>query len=262
MTGDDIRTFHEEGYLAVRAATDAQGLVRVRTVAAALIAARAGAERGDHLDLIGNDRAGPARVPQILMPTRYAAELGDHPLRRDAWRIARALLGDAAAYQGEHIIAKPSSPASEVPLHQDEAFWGEATEYHSITVWFPLQDTDARNGCLRVVPRSHRLDVIAHRSIGGDPTNNGLEIVAPERFAAVCVPLRCGDASVHHCRTIHGSGANRSGGDRYAYVFGFGLPVRPRSEPRTFPWLRDRKLLRETLARQAGRELTRMRPEL
>ena len=45
--------------------------------------------------------------------------------------------------------------------HQDEAFYTRPDDPHSfaarrMSVWVPLQDTDERNGCLWVVPGSHR----------------------------------------------------------------------------------------------------------
>ena len=262
LTGRDIRRFHTDGYLSIKGLVPAQDVQRARAIAAALVEQRVGSERGDYLDLVGDDRAEAARVPQILMPARYAPELANSPLRAAAERIAQDLLAGPVMYEGEHIIAKPSPPGDEVPLHQDEAFWGENTEYDSISIWFPLQDTDERNGCLRFVPGSHRGEVVPHRSIGGDRSNNGLEIVAPEQARTVSAPLGCGDATVHHCRTIHGSGPNHSGDVRYAYIFGFGRPARVRAQPRQFAWLHGRTLARETRVLEAGHELTRMRPEL
>jgi hypothetical protein len=262
LTDSDMQRFADDGYVAIRGATTVDEVERVRAIVESLVERRAGIARGDYLDLVGDDRTEVARVPQILMPARYASELADAPLRAHAERIARALLGGPVVYEGEHLITKPPSCAPDTPLHQDEAFWGENTEYHSLSIWFPLQDADEDNGCLRFVPGSHRLDVVPHRSIGGDRANNGLEVVDAERFRPVSLPLRRGDASVHHCRTIHGSGPNRSDRPRHAYIFGFGLPARAREQPREFGWLRDRVLVREARARQAGYEPTRMRPEL
>jgi ectoine hydroxylase-related dioxygenase (phytanoyl-CoA dioxygenase family) len=260
LTGEDLQRFESAGYLEIQRATSTQEIERVRAIVVGLLARRAGLEAGDYLDLVGDDREA-TRIPQILMPSKYAPELVDSKLHADAAQLAPAVLGDGVVSQGEHIIAKPAMPTPEVPLHQDEAFWGENTEYRSVSIWFPLQDTDQDNGCLHFVPGSHRLDVLPHRGIGGDRSNNGLELIEHQHFHPVSVPLRSGDATIHHCRTIHGSGPNRSGRPRYAYVFGFGLAPRRREQARDFPWIKHRTLVREQRLRESGREPTKMRPE-
>jgi ectoine hydroxylase-related dioxygenase (phytanoyl-CoA dioxygenase family) len=263
LTEEDKRFFESSGYLVIRNATPVEEVERVRGIVASLVERRAGDERGDFLDLVGSDRPGEeARLPQILMPIRYAPEIANGRLREDAERIARELLGGPVIYEGEHIITKPPQISPETPLHQDEAHWGERTDYNSLSIWFPLQDTHEENGCLRFVPGSHKLDVQPHRSVGGDPRINGLELAEPQRFQPISEPLLAGGATVHHCRTIHGACSNRSPRPRYAYIMGFGLQARPRAEPRDFYWLKEKQLLREERARQGGYELTRMRPEL
>jgi ectoine hydroxylase-related dioxygenase (phytanoyl-CoA dioxygenase family) len=255
--------FERDGYLVVEGLVDAAEIARVRDIAHRLVAARAGWERGDFLDLVGNDcdDREPA-MPQILMPQRYASELGHSGLHAVAERIAAELLGSPLQVEGEHVICKPPRVGPPTPLHQDEAFWSGATEYTSLSIWFPLCDATPDNGCLRFVPGSHHGPVLDHHSFAGDPCNNSIEIDQPERFAPSDVLCRAGGATVHHCRTIHGAYANRSDQPRLAYIFGFGLPARRLANPRPFPWQDGRQLLREERARSAGYEATRMRPEL
>lgn len=47
--------------------------------------------------------------------------------------------------------------------HQDDAYWQDISQgQRRLSVWIPLQDTHQNNGCLRVVPGSHRKGLIAH----------------------------------------------------------------------------------------------------
>ena len=49
------------------------------------------------------------------------------------------------------------------PWHQDAGVVNpDADESLILTVWFPLTDADAENGCLQVVPGSHRGDLLTH----------------------------------------------------------------------------------------------------
>jgi ectoine hydroxylase-related dioxygenase (phytanoyl-CoA dioxygenase family) len=264
VVGEAQRTaFERDGYLVLDGLVDAAELARVHELTHRLVAARAGWDRGDFFDLVGNDKDDDApAMPQLLMPQRYAPELARNALRDAAARIAAELLGEPATAEGEHVICKPPRTGPPTPLHQDEAFWSAATEYRSVSIWFPMCDAVPGNGCLRFVPGSHRGPVLDHHSFAGDPTNNSLELAAPERFAPRDAPCRAGGATVHHCRTIHGAYANRSDAPRLAYIFGFGLAARRRAAPRSFPWQDERRLLREDRARSRGHEPTRMRPEL
>ncbi len=254
--------WNESGYLTLRQVTPVAEIERVRALVEELFARRVGREVGDFLDLAGDDReAEAAGLPQLLMPTKYAPELSSGRLREDAERIARRILGDGVVSEGEHVILKPALVGAETPLHQDEAFWSGNLDYQSLSLWFPLQDVTAEGGCMHYVAGSHRLGVLPHHSVDGDPTKNGLEIDQPERFEPIAEPLMRGDVTAHHCRTIHGAGANRTSHPRFAYIFGFGLPAERAAEPRDFYWLREKRTLREERARQHGFELTKMRPE-
>lgn len=57
---------------------------------------------------------------------------------------------EAASFQ-----MKPPSPTSELNPHQDSSLIDEAT-WPSVYAWIPLVDTDDTNGCMYVVPGSHR----------------------------------------------------------------------------------------------------------
>ena len=49
------------------------------------------------------------------------------------------------------------------PWHQDSGVVNaSADDTDMLTVWFPLMDTDAENGCLQVIPGSHRGEVLTH----------------------------------------------------------------------------------------------------
>lgn len=255
--------YRHQGYLVLQNAASSEEVSKVRAVLERLFSARAGSQNGDFLDLAGTDEdPSRAALPQILMPVKYAPELDSCGLRDTASEIATQLLGEGVEYQGEHAIMKPPYHGAETALHQDEAFWSESTEYESLSVWFPLQDVSDENGCISFIPGSHLEGVLRHRSVDGDARKNGLEVENQDGLTVVPIALAAGGATVHHCRTIHGAGRNRTAQARLALIFGFGLPGRPSKVQRDFYWLKEKKLLREERARTEGFELTKMRPEL
>ena len=106
------------------------------------------------------------------------------------------------------------------PWHQDCGVVNpEADETDMVTVWFPLMDTDEENGCLQVVPGSHRgADMLTHCP-GGKAVQGNLLIPESEFEAgkAVAVPLKKGDALFFTKYTVHSSFPNNS--DRVRWSF-------------------------------------------
>jgi ectoine hydroxylase-related dioxygenase (phytanoyl-CoA dioxygenase family) len=82
-----------------------------------------------------------------------------------------------------------------------------------VTAWIALQDIDLSNGCMMVVPGSHKWQL--------DPSSHGFEekdldalkrryAVEGREWKEVPVILKEGQASFHHSLTFHGSGPNHT----------------------------------------------------
>jgi len=104
------------------------------------------------------------------------------------------------------------------PWHQDAGVVNpEADETNILTVWFPLMDTDVENGCLTVVPGSHKGELLTH--CPGYNERPGLQI--PEHLFSVGdsmpVPVKKGGALLLTKKTVHSSLPNVS--DRIRWSF-------------------------------------------
>jgi hypothetical protein len=132
----------------------------------------------------------------------------------------------------QHVRIKPpesQAPRDEngnvifgaTPFHQDNGVVTEdADETFMLTVWFPLMDADARNGCLHVVPGSHRTGLKDHCPTSKyAPKGVGLHIPDPlfNPEDATPVPIKKGGALFMHKHTIHGSLPNLSDGIRWSF---------------------------------------------
>jgi ectoine hydroxylase-related dioxygenase (phytanoyl-CoA dioxygenase family) len=90
-----------------------------------------------------------------------------------------------------------------------------------------LTPSTVESGAMRVIPGTHRLGPLAHRSTF-DPDNilsDGHEVdwqVPAER--AIDVVLQPGQASLHHGDLIHGGMPNKAGYDRVGFVMRY---IRP-----------------------------------
>jgi phytanoyl-CoA hydroxylase len=93
--------------------------------------------------------------------------------------------------------------AGSVSWHQDLGVLTEEADAATIlSVWVPITDATVENGCLKVIPGSHRRDLVDHC-----PTAGNLGI--PDRLLtlqeAVPVPMRAGSALIFGQQLIHGS---------------------------------------------------------
>ena len=255
LDAQQIADYHATGWLSVRSISTPAELALLRETYDSLFAARAGREDGRQYDLVGNDRDPErAAVPQIIGLTVFRPELRETIAWANARQIFTQLLGAEPETLGDHAILKPPFSPMPTPWHQDEAYWDAGREYRMLSLWIPLQDVDLDSGCMHFVPGSHRLDVLPHRPIGGDPEVHGLELVGdPTEITAgaVHVPLAAGGCTAHHQRMLHYTTPNRKAEPRRAWIIMGNLPSQPRVVPRRFPWKEAQHTQREQRARAA-----------
>src|SRR5712692_718011 len=127
------------------------------------------------------------------------------------------LIGPQIGFLSDKVVFKDRAVEYESPWHQDWAYWGGS---HKISVWIALDEATPENGCLRILPGSHRA-AVEHdqaRNVPGfgnrlDPAERGLDM-----SRAVTLPAHPGTAIFFHDLTLHASLPNRSGKDRRALI--------------------------------------------
>lgn len=126
--------------------------------------------------------------------------------------IAEAFIGPNIALFASHYIAKPPGDGQPVLMHQDGHYW-PLEPMEVVTLWLAVDDSDVENGCMRVLPGTHR-DKRLHGHEGHTDTANVLSSrIDPEtadESRAVDVVMKAGSVSVHDPFLIHGSNANTS----------------------------------------------------
>jgi len=107
----------------------------------------------------------------------------------------------------------PGVAAGEVPWHQDKSYWPDANANPVITVWIPLVDSTLENGCLHLIPGTHKKRAVAHGQ--EDYSGTGYLEIAPETIAKrkkeiIPLPMKAGSAVLFNDRLIHSSTPNRA----------------------------------------------------
>jgi hypothetical protein len=120
--------------------------------------------------------------------------------------------GDARLYW-EQAVAKPPQARTELPWHQDNGYTPLLPEEY-VTCWLALDDAELDNGCLWVIPRSHRNGTITHHG-GPGPFRVGHD--GPDTDG-VPVPVRRGSVLVFSSLLMHRSGPNHTDRPRRAWI--------------------------------------------
>jgi ectoine hydroxylase-related dioxygenase (phytanoyl-CoA dioxygenase family) len=111
---------------------------------------------------------------------------------------------------------KPAVLGSVVDWHQDLTYY-PLTNTDSVTVLFYLQDADAANGCLQVIPRSQRR-VLDHSAKG---FFQGRVTETVDTSQAVFLEAKAGSAILMHCLTAHASAPNLSPKPRTTLILSY-----------------------------------------
>ena len=150
------------------------------------------------------------------------------------------ILGGDILVDGTLVFYKPPQDPSYASWHQDSVYSG----WHltpSTSAWIALTPSHQANGCMRVVPGSHKQGLLDHDNVLDDPNllnRRGERVkVVVDESQAVDVVLHPGEMSLHHSNIVHGSNPNTSDEPRIGFIVRF---VTNLITPRDRPLLRVR----------------------
>lgn len=136
----------------------------------------------------------------------------------------RSILGDEhPELFTEKLNLKRPHVGGPNPLHQDYPYWVDPAEDASeiATAIVFLDDSTLENGCLWVVPGSHRDGPVEPNADGTDPfAKNELDLADAEA-AAVPVELAAGDVVMFGPYLLHRSAPNTSDKGRRALLYSY-----------------------------------------
>jgi hypothetical protein len=169
---------------------------------------------------------------KVHMVFSWADALIRHPAVLDA---VEALIGpDILVWNTAVLIKKPQNHDF-VSWHQDIYYWRNHPD-DVVGAWIAIADSTPENGCVRVIPGSHREGVLRHADTFATDNmlSRGQQIVeAVDESRAADLALRAGEMSLHHTVTVHGSRPNRSDQARMGFVVTYMRPSTVMAGPRT-----------------------------
>ena len=122
------------------------------------------------------------------------------------------VIGKDIALWNSSFFAKPARVGTKTPWHQDGEYW-PIEPLATCTVWIAIDASTTENGCLRVIPGSHKSQRLAPHNANDAPglaLNLELDSAEFDESEAVDIVLEPGQISLHDVYLYHGSEANRS----------------------------------------------------
>jgi phytanoyl-CoA hydroxylase len=137
--------------------------------------------------------------------------------QRDAfvW-LSTTFLGPDTDLYFNQLVSKNPGGSTPFSWHQDDAY-GPVEPSPYLTVWIAITDTNEQNGCLWVLPKSHKQGRWEHWEGGFGLACHSLE--APDQ--GIPLPVAQGSLVVFWSTTVHKSGPNLSPSIRKAFILQF-----------------------------------------
>lgn len=196
-----VERFTQDGYLAPIRVLDAD------EVAANLAAFLAHKNRHDQKLSAMVAREKYQVFSQMHFAYPWVARMVTHPRVLEA---VESILGpDFFAWDSNWFVKMPGEKTF-VSWHQDGTYWNLSSP-NVVSAWISLERAFPENGCLRVVPGTHKQPRLPQRETyaADNALSRGQEIaVSVDEDHAVDLILEPGDMSLHHIWIVHGSKPN------------------------------------------------------
>ena len=216
---EQIDFYHEQGWLGVEDVLSQEDVESLRKVTQEFVEKSRSVTVSDNVfDLEPGHSSAEPRLRRLKDPISL------HPLydrimhNENIIAIVSQLIGPNIRQNGTKLNLKSPGFGSPVEWHQDWSFYPHTND-DLLAVGICIDDMSLANGCLLVVPGSHRGPIIDHH-------HNGVfagAVTDPEFEPGETAPIevRAGGISIHHTRTLHASAPNTSAYPRRFMLYQF-----------------------------------------
>ncbi|QNE18819.1 phytanoyl-CoA dioxygenase family protein [Kribbella qitaiheensis] len=165
-----------------------------------------GSYPGDTVGVRANSRDPLRRYPRMAQMHRWdeASLRWMIDSRLDA--VMTAILGSSPYAVQTMIYFKPPGSRGQA-MHQDN-FYLKAEPGTCVAAWMALDQVDQANGCLEVVPGSHRWPILCTEKADTKVSFTDVTVPLPDAAAAVPIEMEPGDVLFFHGALVHGSAPN------------------------------------------------------
>jgi phytanoyl-CoA hydroxylase len=236
--------YEDEGYLVFPELLDALELDALRRAVAEVLEEATGLIESNEKFLIGRDKRKRPVVRRIRDPIAHHPTFLELVFNRKIVDVVEHLIGPNIQLHHTKLNLKPPSADARFQWHQDYPFIPH-TNFDLLAVMIMLDESTEENGCLRIIPGSHKHGPLNHVFGRDGAATSRLEdtniLLDRSLWKSIALPARA--MELHHCNLLHGSEPSRSDLPRNAIViqyrsadnvqiggstdhFGFGMQIR------------------------------------
>lgn len=217
MTDADFKFFEEHGYLILRGHAELGQITALRQRVEDLMQGRRRYE-GMFFQRESNRSvtvfSGPSNDYRKIKDLEYDAEFLCFIQNETFQAVSRRYISAPAASMRAMVMNKPPLCPARVPFHQDISDLWDMSAPPVLTIWTALEDATVANGCLQVIPGSHRFG-----KVGGGHNVDEAELAdIVRRTPPLHIELAAGESIVFFNTLIHGSGPNTLPRSRLAFT--------------------------------------------
>ena len=222
MIGEkEAQFYHENGYLLVKGVFTKEEVEEMRGAVDRIIQRAAEANR-DHNSTWQGDYMPPEELKKLVLRGFHDVHYHEacflralaHP---NMVAILTRLIGPNVQLHHSKMLVKPPEKGAAFPMHQDYPYFPH-DKHTMLAASMHLDDADEENGCIHVLPGSHKMGPIPH--VGRHYLNHK---EYPIEMGIPC-PAEAGDVLFFNYLTIHGSKPNRSNRYRRNVLFQYKTP--------------------------------------
>lgn len=222
LSQEQVDQFRVQGYLSLGKVLEDELVARLREEYDRIFAEARGAGTFRNLSSSeAQDKKEPEQMLQIMQVCERSLLFRRLLFHERLLDVAEDLIGPNIQLFHDQALYKPAHHGGAVFWHQDNAYW-KCAPANLVSCWLTLDEVDASNGAMHLIPGSHLRPVAHPRSDTGSVLLDIKDQV--DQSQAVVAPLPAGGAMVHHCQTLHYTPPNHTERQRRAFVIHFMPP--------------------------------------
>ncbi|XP_056009968.1 L-proline trans-4-hydroxylase-like isoform X2 [Ostrea edulis] len=216
VTNEMLQAFKEQGYIVLRGLFSSDELKKIKQVF----------EDSDLVPKYGYgipDSSG--RMPKMVLWRAPGTDVSGMVCRCEkVVTTSEKLLEGEVYHYHTKIVMKDPLVGGRQEWHQDYGYWYQNGLLYpdAMSVFVAIDRCNKANGCLQVLPGSHKVGRIEHRSLAGQ-TGADLERVEHLKkiFPLTYMEMEPGDALFFHSNVLHASDENNSPNRRWALIMAY-----------------------------------------
>lgn len=200
LTEEELISYHKNGYLIIRGILKPEGLKQMQTECM-----EAWSKEKESFD----PNKSWLQNSLLVNIHHQAATVRDYYFEGPLVEMASEIIGPNIKGATSQLTFKMKGNTKPFGWHQDNGY-GELEPYNALTTLTALDDTDRGNGCLWLIPGSHKEGQIRVYQNENQKKSQSEIIVKADDSLAIPMEMKAGDALLFNCWMLHKSDGNMS----------------------------------------------------